>query len=133
MSGYTTYNQWKRIEDHADKLGFRIGNPKSGSWGRDDNGQYDMVAIFPRDHELPIYTRDAEIFCGTFAQLSVFLAGWAKSREYDTYLRMTDDKRRKKFEDAERARQAEQRKREEQKKMLKVLKSSDQQNQVSKK
>lgn len=48
-------------------------------------------------------------------------------------LRMTDEKRRKKFEDAERARQAEQKKREEQKKLLAVLRATDAENKVSKK
>lgn len=130
MTGYSTYNQWKRIEDYADKLGFRIGNPKNGDWGRSDGT--DTVAIFPKDNELPVYARDAEIFCGTFTQLSIFLTGWERAQSYDSILRMTDDKRRKKFEDAERARQAEQRKREEQKQLLKMLRATDAENRVKK-
>jgi hypothetical protein len=47
-------------------------------------------------------------------------------------LRMTDEKRRRKFEDAELARQAEMKKREEQKQVLAVLKSTDQANRSKK-
>lgn len=121
MSGYTTYCQWKRIEDFADKLGFRIGNPKSGAWGRDSDNQYDVVAIFPKDDALPIYNREAELFCGTFAQLNIFLMGWEKAQSYDAFLRMTDDKKRKKYEDKERERQRIERERLEKRKMFAAL------------
>ena len=131
MSGYATFCQWKRIEDYADKLGFRIGNPKHGNWGRSDDA--DMVAIFPKGEELPVYNRDAEIFAGTFSQLQNFLFGWEKAQQYDMMLRLTDDKKRKNAEDKERARQAEQRKREEQKQMLAVLRATDTENKIGKK
>lgn len=130
MSGYSTYNQWKRIEEFADKLGFRIGNPRSGGWG--NSGDTDTVAIFPKGEELPVFSRDAEIFCGTFNQLSAFLSGWERAHAYDNILRLSDDKKRKKYEDKERARQAEVRKREEQKKMLAVLKATDAENRTKK-
>jgi hypothetical protein len=60
--------------------------------------------------------------------VEVFLAGWARAQQYDMMLRLADDKKRKKYEDNERARQAEQHKREEQKKILAVLKSTDREN-----
>lgn len=118
MSGYATYNQWKRIEDFADKLGFRIGHPKHG-WGSTDSG--DMVAIFPKGEELPIYTRDAEIFSGTFSQLHIFLLGWERAQSYDQILRLTDDKKRKKAEDKERERQRVEADRLEKRKMFAAL------------
>ena len=43
-------------------------------------------------------------------------------------LRITDEKKRKKYEDKELARQAEQRKREEQEQMLAVLRAKDHEN-----
>jgi len=131
VSGYSTYTRWQRIEAHAKTLGFRIGNPRHGQWGVNDPG-VDQVTLYPDGEALPTFTRDAEIFTGTFSQVEVFLAGWARAQQYDMILRLTDDKKRKTYEDKERARQAEQKKREEQKQMLAVLKSTDQANRSKK-
>ena len=87
-----------------------------------------MVALYPNDEALPVFSRDADIYTGTFGQVEVFLAGWARAQQYDMLLRLSDDKKRKKYEDREHARQAEQRKREEQKKMLAILRASDREN-----
>jgi predicted DNA-binding WGR domain protein len=133
MSGYSTYTRWRRIEEHALTLGFRLANPKHGHWGGGSDDGTDRVALYPAGEALPVYTRDAEIYTGTFGQVETFLNGWARAQQYDMMLRLTDDKKRKKYEDNERARQAEQKKREEQKKMIEVLKSTDQQNRVAKK
>ena len=126
MSGYTTYQRWQRIEAQAKLLGFRLGNPRHGSWGSNDG--HDMVSLYPDDEALPVYSRDAEMWTGTFRDCEIFMSGWVKAQSYDQMLRMTDDKKRKKYEDRERARQAEQRKREEQKKMMAVLRASDREN-----
>lgn len=133
MSGYSTYTRWQRIEEHAKLLGFRLANPKHGHWGGGSNDGVDQVALYPDSEALPIYSRDADIYTGTFSQVEVFLAGWARAQQYDMMLRLTDDKKRKKYEDKERARQAEVKKREEQKKMLAVLRASDQENRSTKK
>ena len=130
MSGYTTYTRYQRIEAQAKLLGFRLGSPRNG-WHSSEDG--DMVSVYPDGEALPIYSRDADIFTGTFGQLEVWMRGWVQSQQYDAMLRMTDDKRRKKFEDQELARQAEQRKREEQKQMLAVLRAKDNENFQSKK
>lgn len=127
MSGYSTYTRWQRIESQAQSLGFRLANPSARSgWSSHDSG--DMVALYPNDEALPVFSRDADIYTGTFGQVEVFLAGWARAQQYDMLLRLSDDKKRKKYEDRERARQAEQRKREEQKKMLAILRASDREN-----
>lgn len=117
MSGYQTLRRWQRIEEHANKLGFMIGNPKHG-WSS-DNG--DSVAIFPKDDALPTFSRDAELFSGTFRELEIWLAGWERSQQYDMLLRMTDEKRRKKFEDALRERQRLEAERLEKRKMFAAL------------
>ena len=132
MSGYATYTRWQRIEEQARNLGFRLGMPKAhGGWSMNENG--DMVTLYPDADALPVYTRDADLYTGTFGQIETFLNGWARAQQYDHLLRMTDDKRRKKFEDAEVARQAEQRKRAEQKQMMAVLRASDAENSSKKK
>ncbi len=131
MSGYSTYTRFQRIEAQAKQLGFRLGNPKHGHWG--GSGDTDQVALFPDEEALPIFSRDAEIFVGTFGQVETFLTGWVRAQQYDTILGTVDDKRRKKYEDRELARQAEQRKREEQKQMIAVLRASDAENSSKKK
>ena len=132
MSGYSTYTRYQRIEAQAKLLGFKLGMPNSrGGWSSQEDG--DMVSVYPDGEALPIYSRDADLFTGTFGQLEVWMRGWMQAQQYDAMLRMTDDKRRKKFEDAEVARQAEQRKREEQKKLLAVLRASDAENASKKK
>ncbi len=132
MSGYSTYTRWQRIEAQAKSLGFRIGNPRHGQWGANDPG-VDQVTLYPDGEALPVYTRDAELFTGTFRDVEIFLGGWTRAQSYDMILRLTDDKKRKTYEDRERARQAEQRKREEQKLIMEALKSTDQQNRKVKK
>ena len=128
MSGYTTYQRWQRIEEQAMIAGFRLGKPKHYN-----EPTYAMVSLYPADDALPVYSRDAELFVGTFSDVEIFLAGWSRAQQYDHFLRMTDDRRREKFEAAERARQAERRKREEQEEMLRVLKATDAENQGKKK
>ena len=124
MSGYHTILRMRRLEEEVAKLGFMFAYPNHRF-----GDEQDMVALKPRDADaVPIYSRDAEIFCGTLEQLEVWLRGVQWARDYDMLLRVSDENRRKKFEDAERARQAEQRKREDQKKMLAVLRASDQEN-----
>ena len=120
MTGYSTYTRWQRIEAHAKQLGFRIGNPKHGQWGINESG-VDQVSLYPSEEALPVYTRDAELFTGTFSQVEFFLAGWGQARSYDMILRVTDDKRRKKFEDKERERQRLEQERIEKKKMFAIL------------
>ena len=103
MSGYSTYTRFQRIEAQAKSLGFRLGNPKHGHWG--GSGDTDQVALFPDEEALPIFSRDAEIFVGTFGQVETFLTGWVRAQQYDAILRLSDDKKRKKYEDKERERQ----------------------------
>ena len=125
MSGYQTILRIRRIEETVAKLGFMLANSKHG-W---DNSNPDMVALKPRDEDaVPIYSRDAEVFGGTLEELEVWLRGVEWARSYDRVLRISDDKKRAKYEDRERYRIAEMRKREQQKMILDVLKSSDREN-----
>lgn len=131
MSGYETYLKLQRIEAQAKQLGFRLGNPKHGYTGR---GDVEFVAVFPAENHLPIYTRDAELFIGSFRELEVWLNGWAKAQQYDYMLRLTDENKRKKFEDKERERQRLEAERVEKRKMFAALsdKTEDQVNKLIK-
>jgi hypothetical protein len=125
MSGYQTILRIRRIEETVNKLGFMLANSQHG-W---DSNNPDMVALKPRDDDaVPVYSRDAEVFRGTLEQLEMWLRGVDWARDYDRVLRISDDKKRARYEDRERQRIAEMRKQEQQKMILEVLKASDQQN-----
>ena len=97
MSGYHTVIKIRRLEQEIDALGFRWGNSKRGAWGGHDYG--DVVALFPKEDALPIYSRDAELFTGTIEQLDVWLQGFKQAREYDRMLMgKTVETKRTRFE-----------------------------------
>ena len=90
MSGYHTILRLRRLEEDVNKLGFMFAYPKHRF-----GDEQDMVALKPRDSDaVPIYSRDAEIFCGTLEQLEVWLRGVEWARNYDMLLRVSDEKRR---------------------------------------
>ena len=89
MSGYNAILYMRRLEKEVNQLGFMMCHPKN----RFDEG--DMVALKPLDDEaVPIYSRDAEVFVGSLEQLGVWLRGVEWARNYDSMLRVADDKKR---------------------------------------
>ena len=109
----------RELSQQAKMLGFKIGIPPS-HWSVRENG--DMVTLYPGDNDaLPVYSRDADIFTGTFNQVETFLNGWARAQQYDMMLRITDDKKRKKYEDRERERQRLEKERLEKRRMFAAL------------
>jgi len=102
MAGYNAIMLLRRLEEEVNNLGFMFSQPKNG-WGNDIS---DRVALKPKDADaLPIYSRDAEIFCGTLDELQVWVRGVTWAREYDTMLKISDDKKRDRKEQDERNRQ----------------------------
>jgi hypothetical protein len=51
------------------------------------------LALIAKDDQLPIYTRDIELARGTVEELTSFLTGWHKAKEYLSMLRLIDDKK----------------------------------------
>jgi len=98
MSGYHMILKCEKIRERADKLGFMLCYPRNG-WGGSRGDDY--VAIKPKDKEaLPIYSRDAELFCGTIDDLESFFQGIEWARQYDDMLRVsTSVKRERKEQD----------------------------------
>ena len=102
MSGWNTIQRIKRIEEAIDKLGFKFTKSKHTDW-TDDHGS---LSLIPKDADaLPIYSRDAELFVGSLERLEDWLAGVRWAREYDTMLRLSDEKKRNAAEQKERNRQ----------------------------
>lgn len=95
MSGYQTILRIRRMEETVEKLGFMMANSKHG-W---DHSNPDMIALKPRDADaVPIYSRDAEVFCGTLEQLDQWLQGVEWARNYDMMLKVSDEKKRERKE-----------------------------------
>jgi len=102
MSGWNTIQRIKRVEQLITELGFKFSKSKNSDW-TDDHGALSLV---PKDYDaLPIYSRDAELFVGSFERLEDWLAGVKWAREYDAMLRLSDDKKRDTAAQKERNRQ----------------------------
>ena len=95
MSGWNQIQQVHKVEERADKLGFKFAPYKH------ENIYGENVALIPKDQELPIYTRDAELFAGTLEGAAYWLQGVAWAREYDRMVidRKMDAKRARKEQD----------------------------------
>lgn len=94
MSGYELITRIKRIEETLHKMGMRWGYDKhGGSWGNRTDFN-DRVAVFPRDEELPIYSRDAQLFSGTITDVERWIIGVQWARDYDMMLKVSDEKKR---------------------------------------
>ena len=102
MSGWETIQRIKRVEQLIDELGFKFAKSKHSDWS-DNHG---ALSLKPKDPDaLPIYSRDAELFIGTIERLEEWLAGVRWAREYDSMLKLSDEKKRTKAEQKERNRQ----------------------------
>ena len=102
MAGYNAVMTLRRLEKEVNDLGFMFANSKNG-WGNDIS---DRVALKPMDADaVPVYARDAEIFCGTLEELQVWVRGVTWAREYDTMLRLSTAEKRERKEQDERNRQ----------------------------
>jgi hypothetical protein len=91
MSGYNLILKVKRLEDTLHRLGMRWGQHQSGWHGVE---QEDMLSVYPRDEELPVYARDACLFTGTLNQLETWIIGIEWARSYDMVTRVSDEKKR---------------------------------------
>jgi len=91
MSGWHTIQRIKRVELQIGELGFKFSKSRHSEW-TDDHGALSLV---PKDDSaLPIYSRDAELFIGSLERLEDWMAGVRWAREYDSMLRISDDKKR---------------------------------------
>ena len=95
MSGWNQIQQVHKVEERADKLGFKFAPYKH------DNIYGENVALIPKDQELPIYTRDAELFAGTLEGAEYWMQGVMWARNYDRMVvdKNTDAKRLRKEQD----------------------------------
>lgn len=98
MAGYEAVLEIRRLERDLDALGLMLSSPKHGGWSGDEYS--DRAGVKPKDAEsLPVYSRDAELFTGTLAQIRTWIIGVQWARDYDMMLKVSDAKKRVKKED----------------------------------
>ncbi len=84
MAGYRLIEKIRRIEAISDRLGLKLASPRVfvGTYN-----QTDTLALIPKDKDsLPLYTRDAELFCGTLEEVENWITGVLWARDYDRML-----------------------------------------------
>jgi len=104
MTGFNFLRRVEKIQQQCHDMGLKMTSPRHGLSDRD------VASLVPRDDELPIYSRDAELFTGTLEEIEVWLRGVYWARDYDGMLKACDARRRAKREDLYR-----------QKRMLRIL------------
>lgn len=115
MITYSDYERIKMVETQAQELGFQLAK----SDYRYNNNAF---ALIPADGCLPAYSRDAEIAVGHLDHIQSFLSGFARARQYDTLLRLSDEQKRARAEERYLARVAERNRRAEAKLVYQILK-----------
>ena len=93
MSGYNNILKVRRFEERVHGMGLRIGYPRYRT-GADG----DMLSLMPRDHEWPLYSRDAELFIGTIDSATSWLDGLEFARNYDDMLKVCSRTKRERKE-----------------------------------
>jgi len=96
MSGWNQIQQVRILEERADKIGLKFAPYRH-------NDRYgENVLLIPKDCDaLPIYTRDADLFCGTLEGAAYWMQGVEWAREYDRMVidRKMDAKKARKEQD----------------------------------
>lgn len=89
-----------RARELAEFYGFRLGRQHHAFT---DSGT-DVIALYPKDDRLPVYSRDTYLFVGSLSEVENFLDGVQWARKYDNLIGAMSDRRREQFEDKEIAR-----------------------------
>jgi len=89
------------VKELADFFGFRLGRRPHSGFG---DSAIDPIALYPKDNQLPTYSRDACLFTGSLSDIENFLDGIRWARNYDNMIGATSDKRREQYEAKEVAR-----------------------------
>jgi hypothetical protein len=99
MTGYNAVLKLRNFETKIDQLGFRMAYPKYG------HRDHDVIALLPKDElALPVYSRDAELFVGSIEQAEEWIRGIEWARQYDLFLKLSNDNRRVRKEQDQRNR-----------------------------
>ena len=84
----------KRVEALANSLGFEF-KPGEQTWSTGGDG---AIYVKPKDELLPMYSRTATFFTGSFESIENWLDGIIWARHYDDLLKLSNDKKRERQE-----------------------------------
>lgn len=97
MAGWQSLQVVRKFEVDIYELGLEIVEP--------DRSEDQLIKLVPRGDCLPIYARDATIFCGSIEEAIIWMHGVRWARKYDDMIKISSDKTREKSEQKERNRQ----------------------------
>lgn len=109
-----SYNEVKRFEACAERLGLKIGPSPYGTGGITQE-----PVLFPTSEKWPAYNPDSQMFGGSIESMTAFMRGLEKAFEYAEYLGWD----RKKAEQKYRAAEAKRRDQQEKRRIVAALKS----------
>ena len=101
--GMNMIDRVDHVRELAKFFGFRLGRRPHSGFG---DSELDVIALYPMDHCLPTYSRDACLFTGSLSDVENFLDGIQWARKYDNLIGATTDQRRTQYEAREVARLA---------------------------
>jgi hypothetical protein len=91
--GWRVLKSLEQLQHDAHRNGFKLSGPRHGGY-RDA----DVFALSPRDDELPIYSRDTELFIGDLDDCIAWLRGFSFAKEYMGMVRACDRRRLDRYE-----------------------------------
>ena len=110
------------VRELAEFFGFRLGRRQH--YGFED-ASTDVISVYPKDDQLPIYSRDTILFTGSLLDVENFFDGVRWARKYDSMIGATTDQRREQYEKKEVARLAKIKLNKEKAETFKILKQEN--------
>jgi len=84
-TGYDTLKLLEKVRCTADILGFKLTAPLYSH-------HEPTVGLQAKDTDLPLYSRDAELYCGSLEAIEIFFNGILWARNYDRMLKVSNEK-----------------------------------------
>ena len=98
IAGFRDIYRLRSLEDKLNEFGLKMVSPKY-------HGDADKIALIPIDQELPLYSRDAEIFVGSFDEIENWFCGVLWCSNYYRMLKLVTPEKIARKEQDERNRQ----------------------------
>ena len=98
IAGFRDIYRLRLLEDKLKDFGLKMVSPKY-------QGDNDKIALIPIDQELPVYSRNAEIFVGSFDEIENWFCGVLWCSSYYQMLKLVTPEKIARKEQDERNRQ----------------------------
>ena len=98
IAGFRDIYRLRLLEDKLKDFGLKLVSPRY-------QGDADKIALIPIDQELPVYSRNAEIFVGSFDEIENWFCGVLWCSSYYQMLKLVTPEKIARKEQDERNRQ----------------------------